>query len=398
MLVLGIEHRPTVIAAAIREGTFAPRLLDDGQRTLIPNVTSGSDWGSIAASDIRSGWNGTTRVPTADKLWNDLHRRMVRYLGGYEPGSREITTVAASATDSPSAIIVAGSLLKVDQVISFSEAAIASWLSRQLTSDSQLRRVGVLTIGDTSAEAATVDVRVGPRPLLVEARGTSSCEGVGASFVTKQILDEIGGHASEGSQLTTPVAMWQSAMEMGDRLRRAPGNRSVAWTGPLQERLVAPMEITKEDFYAWPAVIRLHHWLHGSVRTMFLNYRPEVVIVSGQGASWPIAPDVFSGLPNPAIPTDPSTDLAVGASYWPTLHAASRQLSSRMKSASSSNLATSFVADRDIVAASNWFSDSHPPTPHEPPQSSLNLPPGIGPGDLARLLNEELDDFPPENL
>jgi hypothetical protein len=415
MNVVGIEARRTLTVVGLREGVYPPRIVGDGKRAVIPNaVLPGRAWGSDAAAagatapvwegDSSSGpWLG---LDAAD-FWTQLYARLVRFLGGLDPSAHGYRAVVAAAGSkgSPAAVAALARTAGFEDVTPISPpcAVLAGWLAARGDEPPGDQVVAVVTIGDTSAEAAAFAVRTGLQPVITAAAEVAALPGVGAAPWTAQVVAEVLGHLSEPAPEGIHLPLWQVALEFGMRLRRAGPRQMVRWFGPLEDRLMSPIRLSAEDFARWPGVSALCEWLPGAVpeatRTLGKS-APDVLLVAGVGAAWPLPARTFSDLPMPTISDDPAIDVALGATWWPRVaqgQAAPTPMTARARIAPRPQteplpLAAEGPEPRlEGLPVPELVAVRPSPGPH------FALPPEMHPEEWSRLLDQELGgpDLPP---
>lgn len=385
MNILGIEIRPTLAVLALREAPHRPRLVGDGRCSVIPlALGAGELWGSEAAAQPEHGWDGVAPLVSPPPFWRRLGERMQRFLGvpaNLTHGYRAVVASSPGSLGSPLEDLARAAGFDVMEVIAPPQAAVARWLAESSSAEDRERTVGVVTVGDVAAEAAAFVVRVGRFPSVVRAAFAEPLSGTGAGYWSRHVVAEVLGHAADDGVCESRFALWRSAMEFGERMRRAPPRRAVFWTGPLVEELISPVSFTVDDFVKWREVETFTDWLPRAVRDAARGLglsRLDALLVGGAGAHWPLADEAWAGLPRPIISGDPSADVAAGATWWPLLRAVARPR------------------------------DSFPETPRPAPPRLAPEPvdfrraaphslPGLDPREFARLLDEQLKNSSTDN-
>jgi hypothetical protein len=400
--VIGIEWRRTYTVVALREGQHAPRLVGDGRRTVIPNaVGPGGAWGSDAALDgIFADWFG---IPPAgpwtgalvEEFWQRLHDRLTRFLGVLDPAAAGYRTLIATPRldRSPAAVAVAQSAgFAGATAVTPTEAVVAGWLFQQGKALEQERTVAVVTVGDVSAEAAVYYVQTGAEPAIIASADGGVLEGTGCAYWTDRIIRAVESRLPEQLPAQLRLRLWQAAREFGARLRRSAPDIPIHWNGPLEDRLIDAVSVSADDFAEWPEVAALFQWapsaLGKAVKALGRS-APDVLLVAGAGADWPL-PAVFSKELPPSVITDfPAADVARGAAWHPELRPHSRR-----------PRATPSFAQ---IEPEKWSPPPPPPPPelYAPPPPISSEPPGLTlfgklrPDELTRLLEEDQNELKP---
>ncbi len=376
MNVLGIEYRGTYSVVSLREGVYRPQLIGDGRRTLIPNaVGPGRLWGSEAGIHLNeTPAPGPWLADCAAIFWQQLQRRVVRFLGGLQPAEHGCDCVIACAgtaeESSAVALLASAAGLPDATVVTPVQAAIALWLAGQINMSADEYTVAVVAVGDATAEATVFAVRTGLSPTILDAASGGILTGTGAGLWANKLLREVAAHLPDPISEDQGLSLWQAALEFGEGLRRAGATSLIRWSGPLEDRMVSPFRKSGEDLFDWPEMMDLTHWLSPAVQagTRGLGRdQVDFLLVCGLGANWPLPAKAFLGLPEPIISADPAADIAIGATWWPVLTQESLAIQS-------SELAPP-MRNSDVRF--------HPRMP---------LPGGMSDRELARLLADELDE------
>lgn len=381
MNVVGIEYRPTYTVAALREAAQPPRILGDGHRSVIPNCILGDSWGSEAAATTESSWNGVSTQQPNVEHWRRLHSRLKEFTGCSKIRSADFQTVLvlSDAIDQKRlANLATQAEFRVDCVISPPQAAVASWLVRQASTPAAFRTVVAVTIGDISVEAAVFSVRIGDEPAISQSATVESCLHNGAGFWSQQLVKEILAHTAEQTEQLSGLHLWQAAMEAAQQMRLAPPESTVYWNGPLNSHWEIP-SFTTDEVFGWPKVAAFSNWLRSAMKKLLAAFRlsePDVLLISGVGADWPLSAFALTDLP-PTVFSDPSTDIAIGATYWLSLP----------------TVQPTKLTERSLPPAIEQAAN------HRPPSGSSNegRPIQTGDSEFDRLLRDELNDTSPDS-
>ncbi|HLV78829.1 MAG TPA: hypothetical protein VKT32_01070, partial [Chthonomonadaceae bacterium] len=147
----------------------------------------------------------------------------------------------------------------------------------------------------------------------------------GQAHWTGRLLVHINDLFTEPIRPGYELALRDAALEFGARLRRAPSGRAVGWTGPLRDKLYAPLQLTPEECYAWPEAAPVMSGLPGLIRDSLsaVNHagRPDLILVGGIGAFWPFAAEAARSSGRVQQSESPEEDVARGAAWWPEVEA-----------------------------------------------------------------------------
>lgn len=329
MNIIGIEYRRIVTALGVREGDFRPHPVGDGRRLLIPNaVLPDGLWGSDAAAQPNGqAWSLNPAQdgfgPAASPFWSGIRRRLTAFLGGIDPVEHDYRVVVALGDmecRTSLAALAREAGFNQAAIISAPQAALAGWLAQQPPTDGGERTIAVATLGDVSVEVGAFVVHTQAVDPIVAAADPVVLRGLGASYVVGRFLNELASLLPVAPPSHLMPVLWQLALEFGDRLRRAEERTLLRWHGPLQENLVTPLQLSRQDVAAWSEfqalADALPDALHQAVSSV-RRPRADVLLVAGMGACWPLPPAAFSGLPTPLVSECPALDIALGATYWP---------------------------------------------------------------------------------
>jgi hypothetical protein len=379
---------------ALREGEHPTRLVGDGHRSVIPNaVVAGRSWGSAAAAEgAFADWYGVPPAGpwldrSASEFWGHLHARLTRYLGGLDPAAPGYQTViVVPRTARPDAALAMAQTAGFEGVmpVSSTEAAVAGWLVEQLRTPVQEKTIAIVALGDVSAEAAAFIVETGEDPAIVASTDAEMLEGSGSAYWVDRILRELDSRLSGAPSTRLRLPLWQAAREFGARLRRSALHAPVRWNGPLEDRLTYSFSLSAGEFAAWPEVMALAEWLPPAVERAVQaldRTAPDVLLVTGAGAEWPVPSSIFADLPVATISDRPAADIACGAVWHPEMQRRAR--------------AARTIPSFSLPAPEPW----PPPDPApEPPRLSAGALDGRRSGELSsdeftRLLDRELNDL-----
>lgn len=386
MNVLGIQLGDVVTSVALREGDHAPRQIGDGRRFVLPSAVTDHHWGSEAVSTAGAGWNGLKPLQDRVGLLRRLQVRLEGFCGGGFRNTQVLRTVIA--TNAPREELVdaanqAGFAAPI--VISPLQAAIAGWLFRHARFIDGERTVAVAVIGDLVSEVGVYRVRVGSQPAILKSSAVSTCT-IGIAHWAAEVIQDVRNHRTQSIPSNEPLELWMAAVELGDRVRRTSPSETVAWIGPHEEDLLTPLFYGEQDLYGYQSTRDFALWMSRAVRqAIAASGYPfaDVLLLAGIGAGWPIAPDAFTGLPDPFISADPASDVTFGAVWWPALQSSPESVTLDLPSRKSPGLPR---PDRS--------SSSKRVIAHEAAQNSSNPAQSGSPADeVSRLLHEELDQL-----
>lgn len=341
MSTIGIDYQRTVTILCLAEGQGAatrPRSVGDGLRSIIPNAVAADDlWGSKA---INAGGSAPEPEdgpwlagPDAAQFWGHLFRRVYSFLGRIPPtaqrGYRFVAGLQAADFSSASAGVerlCANAGFAAPTCINSTDAL----LSRHIA-ELQLRAAGDATIvtvvaGDTSTAVSSYRLNFdGALPRLIARDTTPRRLPYGQAHWTGRLLINLSDLFTEPIRSGFELALRDSALEFGSRLRRAPEGRAIGWTGPLRDKLYSPLDLTLADCCAWPEAVpvidRLPDLIRDSIASLGRPGRPDIILVGGIGAIWPFAGVAASTVGRVVQSDHPEEDVARGAAWWPEVEA-----------------------------------------------------------------------------
>ena len=353
MNTLGIDYQQTSTVIALREGDepgVRLRSISDGQRRLIPNAVLGQQtWGSHALlaeerGGLRQGddrqegpWLDPAGAPV---FWRALFRRAVAYLGGLEPvptnGYRLVVGFQAENFPVAAAAVVrlATAAGFADPVcIPATDALLCRWLAERRTFDQHL--VASVVQGDTSTTVRAYRLHPGEagRATVTAAGAITTVPGAGQAAwvrrITQLVSDRLGGTIPAEDEL----AVREAAVEFGARLSQSDEHQAVAWSGPLSERMLEPVQTTRAASLALPEIQALEEALGAALAKALAKTgagdQPDLVLRGGPGAVWPFGLNaLLKTVPAKRIwqSADPAQDVAWGAAWWPETGKLSEQV------------------------------------------------------------------------
>jgi hypothetical protein len=351
MNTVGIDYQQTATVIALREGEGQDarlRSLGDGLRRLIPNAILGQRaWGSSAllAEDrggLRRGddrQDGPWLDPAAAPVfWSSLYRRVQAYLGGLAPvpanGFHLVVGLQAQAHPAAAAAVArlaAQAGFDDPACIPATDALLCRWLAERAADYSVV--VAVIQ-GDTSTavRAYRLRPRAGGRAIVEAASAISTVPGAGQAAWVRRISDLLAGRLGGAIPAEEELAVRDAAIEFGARLSHGDDHEPITWSGPLSERMVKPVQITRAASLALPEAqqldVALGAGLAKALAGVNVTQAPDLILRGGPGAAWPFGLQALAAVASSKRiwqSADPAQDVAWGAAWWPELGQPSEQ-------------------------------------------------------------------------
>jgi hypothetical protein len=370
MNVLGIDYQQTLSVLSLREGRglSAPTTsIGDGRRVLVPHaVTAARTWGSDALSSasetclqpldpMHDGpWLDT---PGAEVFWQGLYARLVRYLGRVKPtfANGYQTTIALQGGDwdamasgvqrlcaqaGQPANDAAG--LREATCIAATEALLCRWLSAPAlfapVPDPDATRAAARRKGEEAlpAESVVAVVAVGDSSTLVGAYRVKRAPGgqwhiaarpadlqhiaVGLSGWQAHLLVEVSSRFREPCDANDTLELRDSALDFAWQITQASEVKELTWRGACQERMYAPLCLTRTECAHWPATQQMQASLPAALAraasALGRSVRLDRILVGGVGALWPFVGEIAGRVAPAWSSATPQTDIAFGAAAW----------------------------------------------------------------------------------
>lgn len=342
MNALGIDYQQTTTVVSLREGASARlRSVGDGLRDLIPNAVRGQTmWGSRALldanrEDLRQGDAGNSG-PWLDPdgapiFWRQLYQRTRGYLGGLEPvpanGYRLV--IGLQADPFPWAAKAISQLAKtagfVDPIcVPAPDALLCRWLAEGNAAGERI--VAAVVVGDTAAAVRAYRLRVDERGQTTVTAVGPMCflPNVGQADWMRQITTLVANRSGGKIPPEEELPVRDAAIEFGMQLGRAGDHESITWTGPLRERMVMPIQVTRAGILALLDIQAFNHNLAAALSSAMAGLKvtkpPDVILRGGSGAAWPFGLSALTQIvPAGKIwqSADPEHDVAYGTAWWP---------------------------------------------------------------------------------
>ena len=344
MNTIGIDYEQTLSVVCLGEGSggfMGVRNVGDGLRSIIPNAVHGEDlWGSRALeagakiADVVDGpW---LAEPDASQFWLGLYQRLYAFSGRIAPTSKKGYRLVAGLQAVDWRAATEGVERLCGQAgfgdptcISATDALLARHLAERRRIPTGDTVITAVAVGDTSTAVCSYRLRRDAQgaglPRLLARDSTPRHLPYGHAHWAGRLLVNISDLFTEPIHSGYDLAMRDSALEFGSRLRRAPAGRAVTWTGPLRDKLYTPLELTVADCCAWPEAAPLVRQLPDMIRESAAALepsggraaRPDLILVGGVGALWPFAVIAAATVGPVQQSNSPEEDVARGAALWP---------------------------------------------------------------------------------
>lgn len=378
MKALGIELGEIVSSFALFESGNAPRQVGDGRYFVVPTAIEGTAWGSRAAGP-GSAWNGSARAANYTEFLRQVLARSAQFAGAALSEMAACRTVVASFGEASEIVSNAATAGFRDVIaVAPAQALVAGWIRRCGDRLEGERVVAAVAIGDQATSIGAC--RVVPTVLPVRQMTVPASLPIGISHWVSKVIHEVCRHVPHVEVDSRPMwELWVSAVELGDRSRRRP-RQTAAWIGPYEGALLAPLEFASHDLTAFQNdsdfMLRVRRAIVSASSDLGRSV-PDVLLLGGIGACWPITSDIWVGLPEPVVSSDPASDIACGAASWPFCTSAKES--------------ASLVIKHDATTVPKSGVGSFVNTSAEKVDAPLLLTPQDD--RLRRLLDEELSDL-----
>ncbi len=342
--VIGLDPQRSRTALALRAtggtagGPTRLSKVGDGRRLLVPNATGDAGaWGSAAldawVSTLSPGQPAAIEVaerwladPWSPEFLRGARDRLVEYLGRVTPTHRNGYHVCVVAADGAEAAhrCAAGGLDSVNAVRP-ADALLCRWLAEAAPLDPVRGLVVAVACGETSTSVEAYQVSGEDRPKVSSVRGSAGqVESAAADWVA-QLAGMVLERCREAPPAAAVPAVLDGVLEFGAFLRSRPPDASVEWTGPLCDRLFAPLRLRRADLAEHPATRESADAVAGLVSAAGElasgsgDRDGPLVLVGGFGAIGPFMADALRPHGRVRQSPEPEWDLAVGAAWWPAL-------------------------------------------------------------------------------
>jgi hypothetical protein len=326
---LDVQHSRVVITLleGDREQAFV-QPIGDGTRLLVPAAYQDPDlFGSQAAeaalrglapnrarlAEHLSGWRCD---PLQPPFLRGLYRRLSAYLGQTAPIHRNgyHICVAAEPAAVPDGSFAAAGLTSVSTVHP-SDALVCRWLTEPGTGahTGELVAVGC---GQTWTD-------IGHYRLQHRESGPALCRDrvrrvpTGIDTVGQELARRVLERAGESVHPASLLPMLDGIVEFGAMLRAEPPGTEVEWTGPLADRMFAPLRLSRSELDRWPQVRGMVQAITAEIAVA--SGEAPLILVGGFGGVWPFVADALAGRGTVWQSQSPAEDLAAGAAWWPAL-------------------------------------------------------------------------------
>lgn len=350
---IGIDYQPTFTIIALNEETTLthhPTLIGDGLREIIPNAVDGEEkWASFASQGNRVDYFApqicninTWKDGSGPRIfWKNIYNQCFRHLGYVPPiweNGYQLTISLASkdfGQEAPILEEIAGQAgFNLVNCIFSPEALLCKWLS-QIPRPYNISEYRVMCIVMEDACIITRNYLISfenQKVNILESEMPQFLEGIGLSywvdFIHKSLSERLGVDIPAQHDL----AIRDSAIEMGIMLKNANEMNSVAWQGPLRNRLPTPFVLSKNDCFSWEKSLRYLDQIKDTVGRSILSSRSEKtvdqVIFGGPGAVCPCGLDsILENIPAGKLwkSKTPLSDIAIGATWWSQFGATSKE-------------------------------------------------------------------------
>jgi|GEM_PF-5078497 len=345
MNAIGIDYQQTLTVICLREGSgYMARLrnIGDGQRALIPNATYGNElWGShawrITGSDALCQGDPAQdgpwlNEPGARIFWCGIYQRLYTYLGRVRPLMRNgyQVVVALHAADYSTAAMGVERLcraagLSEAMCIPATDALLCHWLTDRRIDCPPEQVIAVITVGDTATLVSAYHIyQKGDRfPHILASAQPVFHIPVGQSAWLARVLEHVHIQFNEPIPPGYELVLRDAAITFAAHLCRADAHHPVEWTGPLAERMYAPLRLARHDCASWPEVTALTASLPAAIQRTVASVSdrtvPDCILVGGVGATWPFVADAARAVAPIWQSGIPQEDVARGAAWWPEM-------------------------------------------------------------------------------
>jgi hypothetical protein len=314
---VGIDLQHAVTLAALREGDgllARTRLISDGQRCLIPNAVAEGRWGSAA-------YRGGSVKAERQAFLRHLAQRIHQYLGRVEPIPQNgYQVVVAAHDDATAASDVESAGLDRAAIIASTDALLCRWLAEN--PDTDVKLVATVAIGDTSAAISAHQLSNTPRRVS-RSPVSGRIDNVGFLDWTERLLGEVRARLRDVAVADEELTLRDGALEFAAKLRGATNDVAVPWTGPFRGQCYSIPTLSRRDCLVWPTAVTFAAeapaLVRRSVNALAAGSQPELVVLGGLGAVWPVAHDILRQHWPVWTSALPEEDIAVGAAWWPSL-------------------------------------------------------------------------------
>lgn len=349
MRTFGIDYQQTLSVLFLREeAPGQPRLrnVGDGVRQIVPNWATSTHWGSRALVELgpTEGRLDAARliVPTTGTaFWQGLRRHLAAFLGqtATTPPFDDALIVSLSGDDSAAttAWCRAAGFTQVT-CIAATDALLARWLAEPWAgrggedilaaalADGKERLIVTIAAGDAATRVAAYHLCWPDRDRLEVSPTSPPVAVADLGYLTweREFLQELDGYLPGGLPQGMALALRDTALEFGARLRRVNPSMPLHYSGPFHDRLLKPLQLSLDACrQSWPVVTQSASGIQQTVQQMLATVapgqRPALCLVGGIGAAWPFLPAALA--PGYAVwqSDSPADDLACGAAHWLTV-------------------------------------------------------------------------------
>lgn len=312
--VVGVDIQRTRTAVVLRESAGAASQLasiGDGWRSFVPNaVDETGRWGTPAAA--AAGDEQWLREPWSVEFLNGLRDRLFDYLGRVSPtpanGYRLWFTASSQPPDLASLCAAAG--LSTVDMVSETDALVSRWLASRPQLDGRTT-VMALVCGEsyTSCHAYRIDDEHG----FFRMDDAYQRRPVGISAWHDEFSGEVLSHCRHGVGPRDQLGLFDGLLEFASLLRAHADAGRVDWSGPLAERMYAPLRRTARGLRSSENV----RSLAAVVGELVASAAADLVLVGGLGAVWPFVAEAAGE--SVWQSRQPALDLAAGAACWPSV-------------------------------------------------------------------------------
>jgi hypothetical protein len=303
-------------------------VVGDGRRRLIPNAVGGGQWGSTAAEAVLTAGSGPLLRwlgdPWDEPFLRGLKGRLTGYLGAEPgPGHHMTLVVPPEIPEARVADQCAAAGLRGIGRIDPADGLLCRWLAEPMA-DARSGPVAVIVLGEAYTAVAVYQVdRAASRPQIHRLTGALQPLPHGSGAWCLELARLVLDRVTEGTAPVDPLDVLDGVVEFGVTLAEGDSMRSTEWTGPLADRMFAPLRLTRAELLKWPGVRAVTDALPDLARTALdaAKVTPAHVITGGVGAVWPFYGEALQGLGKVWRSDTPEHDLAIGAVWWPELAA-----------------------------------------------------------------------------
>ncbi|MFD4722312.1 hypothetical protein ACFWOY_23280 [Streptomyces sp. NPDC058423] len=351
--VIGLDLQHSRSMVVLREGEGVRTVLapvGDGIRYAVPNACDDQGrWGSAAAeaSLVSCGDPGSApaaadllcwrRSPWSEQFLRGLHGRLSGYLGQVAPTPRNGYQVVVSALTSSTASdgapppadlrkrCAAAGLTDV-ATVDPTDALLCRWLTEPDPGGTPWEAspaVVAVVCGETWTSAAAYRIEGGR---VICARTYAETVATGTGTWCTELALQVLARCRPGVPTTAVLALLDGVGEFATGLRATDADRALEWSGPLADRMYAPLRLTRRELLARQEVRAASGTIAAlvsrAVTALAVDGREAgrpLILVGGCGASWPFLGDALSPLGTVRQSSAPSRDLAAGAAWWPLL-------------------------------------------------------------------------------